>query len=492
MCFTFSGWLSRLKPVFDPALEHSYVAHVPRLTFPKSFTFGCATAAYQIEGAWREDGKGPSIWDDFSHRPGTVRDGTTGDIACDHYHRYQGDVDLLSGLGVDAYRFSIAWPRVVPTGDGAVNGAGLDFYDRLVDAVLERGIEPFVTLFHWDLPLALEKRGGWLSRGTVYAYARYVETVVRRLGDRVKVWMTLNEPMSVIGAGYLAGRHAPGYRSPLKAIQALHHLLVAHGMGVEIIRGLHSDAGVGIANAFSPVHPLRAKDRRVAERMSAVVNGLFMDPILKGHYPNEVAWVITLLNRKIRHGDLELIRRPLDFVGVNHYSRHIARRTFLPIVGFRLMKPVYEGVLFTDMDWEVYPNGLYDILSWIKRNYDNPPVYITENGAAYQDRRVEDEVNDTDRIAYLRDYLHYLHLAMAEGCDVRGYFVWSLLDNFEWEYGLSKRFGLIYVDYETLERIPKQSARWYAEVCRTRGFTTHRPSSQPASSGLSEPVELSP
>ena len=445
------------------------------IRFPAGFTWGCATAAYQIEGACRDDGKGPSVWDEFSHRAGTIQDGTTGDVACDHYHRYLQDFDLLTELGVGAYRFSIAWPRVVPDGDGPVNEAGLDFYDAMVDAVLERGIEPYVTLFHWDLPLALERRGGWLDRRTAYAYVRYVEKVVRRLGDRVKTWMTLNEPMTVIGAGYLAGRHAPGHASALKAIHALHHLLVAHGMGVDAIRGLQADARVGIANAFSPVHPLRAKDRRVAERMSAVVNGLFMDPILKGRYPTEVAWAIRLLNRRVRRGDMDLIRRRLDFIGVNHYSRYIARRTFLPLVGFRLMKPVYKGVLFTDMDWEVYPSGLYDILTWINRNYDNPPIYITENGAAYQDRRVQDEVNDADRISYLRAYLGYLHEAMEEGCDVRGYFVWSFLDNFEWEYGLSKRFGLIYIDYDTLERIPKQSARWYAKVCRNGGFERQLP-----------------
>jgi beta-glucosidase len=453
---------------------------MPTLTFPDSFTWGCATAAYQIEGAYRADGKGLSVWDEFTRRPGVIRDGSNGDVACDHYHRYRDDFALLTEIGVGAYRFSVSWPRVVPDGDGPINRAGLDFYDRMVDAVLERGIEPYVTLFHWDLPLELEKRGGWLNRRTAYAYVRYVEAVVRRLGDRVKTWMTLNEPMTVIGAGYLAGRHAPGHTSARKAIHALHHLLVAHGMGVETVRALDPGARVGIANAFSPVHPLRAKDERVAERMSAVVNGLFMDPILKGRYPKEVAWAIRLLNRKIRRGDMELISRPLDFIGVNHYSRYIARRTFLPIVGFRLMKPVYKGVLFTDMDWEVYPSGFHDILTWINRNYDNPPIYITENGAAYQDRRVEDEVNDTDRISYLRAYLYHLHRAMEEGCDVRGYFVWSFLDNFEWEYGLSKRFGVVYVDYSTQERLLKASGKWYARLCRTGSVDAHPLGSDPA------------
>ncbi|MFW5782967.1 MAG: family 1 glycosylhydrolase, partial [Spirochaetota bacterium] len=326
--------------------------------------------------------------------------------------------------------------------------------------------------------------GATATREQLHAYVRYAETVVKRLGDRVKSWITLNEPMTVIGAGYLAGRHAPGFKSALKALRALHHLLVAHGLGVDAIRALQPDARIGIANAFSPVHPLRAKDRRVAERMSAVVNGLFMDPILKGHYPREIAWAIRLLNRSIRRGDMELIRRPLDFVGVNHYSRYIARRTFLPIVGFQLMKPVYEGVLFTDMDWEVYPSGLFDTLTWINRTYDNPPIYITENGAAYQDRHVEEAVHDTDRIAYLRAYLRHLHRAMEDGCDVRGYFVWSLLDNFEWEYGLSKRFGLVYVDFGTLKRIPKASAAWYGDVCRS-GRVETQPSFESSSQSLS-------
>ena len=440
---------------------------MPTLIFPETFTWGCATAAYQIEGAWREDGKGPSVWDEFSHRPGTIRDGTTGDVACDHYHRYRHDLDLLSALSVDAYRFSVSWPRVYPAGDGRLNPPGLDFYDRLVDEILERGLTPFVTLFHWDLPLALEQRGGWLSRRTAHAFVRYAETVVRRLCDRVGRWITLNEPLSVIGAGYLAGRHAPGYRNALKAIHALHNLLLGHGLAVRAIRAIDSNAQIGISNAFSPVHPLRAKDRRTAERMSAAVNGLFMDPIMKGRYPREVSWAIRLLNRRIRPGDMTAIQAPLDFIGVNHYSRYIARRTFLPFIGFRLMKPVYEGVLFTDMDWEVYPDGFHDILTWISAEYDNPPVYITENGAAYDDRRVEAEVNDDDRIGYLKEYLANLHRAMQDGCDVRGYFVWSFLDNFEWEYGLSKRFGIVYVDYTTQERIVKASGRWYSRLCDT-------------------------
>jgi beta-glucosidase len=283
--------------------------------------------------------------------------------------------------------------------------------------------------------------------------------------------MTLNEPMSVIGAGYLAGRHAPGRHSAIQAIHALHNLLLAHGMGVRAIRSIDPHASVGIANAFSPVDPLRKRDERVARRISAAVNGLFMDPILKGRYPKELSWLIRFLNRKIRPGDMETIRAPLDFVGVNHYSRYIARRTFLPFIGFRIMRPVYDGVLFTDIDWEVYPSGFYDILSWIRTEYDNPPIYITENGAAYNDRMQADEVHDGDRIAYLKSYLGHLHRAIQDGSDVRGYFVWSLLDNFEWEYGLSKRFGIVYVDYASLQRTVKSSGRWYRDLCKTGVLT---------------------
>jgi beta-glucosidase len=438
---------------------------MPRRSFPEGFLWGCATSAYQIEGAWDADGKGPSIWDEFSHRAGVIRDGTNGDVACDHYHRFHADLDFLNSLAVGAYRFSVSWPRIVPDGTGEVNEKGLDFYDRLVDGVLERGIEPFVTLFHWDLPLALERKGGWLNRRTAYRFVDYSEHVVRRLGDRVSRWITLNEPLTVIGSGYLAGRHAPGHRSPVKAVHALHNMLLGHGLSVAAIRSLFANAEIGIANAFSPVDPLREKDARVARRVSAAVNGLFMDPILKGHYPPHLNRLIRLVNRNIRPGDMDIIRAPVDFVGVNHYSRYIARRTLLPFIGFRIMRPVYEGVLFTDIDWEVHPSGFYDILTWIAEEYDNPPIYITENGAAYDDRIREREVHDADRINYLRRYLVHLHRAIEAGCDIRGYFVWSLLDNFEWEYGLSKRFGLVHVNYETLERTLKSSGRWYAEVC---------------------------
>ncbi len=437
------------------------------LVFPEGFLWGSATSAYQIEGAAAEDGKGESVWDHFVRRPGAIHDGSRGDVACDHYHRWKSDVDLLSGLGLGAYRFSISWPRVIPDGTGHVNGRGLDFYDQLVDGLLERGIEPFVTLFHWDLPAVLESEGGWLSRRTVESFSRYADVVARRLGDRVRRWVTLNEPLTVVAAGYLAGRHAPGYRSLFKALKATHNLLLAHGKAVRAVRAAVPNAEIGLANAFSPAYPARNTDERLARRMSAVVNGLFMDPIFKASYPGEIRRLMRLANRSIRPGDMETISEPIDFVGVNHYTRYIARSTLLPFIGYRIVKPVYDDVLFTKMDWEVYPPGLYDILRWLAREYDNPRIYITENGAAFDDRVEASEVRDIDRIDYLRRYLSHLHRAMEDGSRVDGYFVWSFLDNFEWEHGLSKRFGLVYVDYHSQQRTVKQSGHWYARVAQS-------------------------
>ena len=440
------------------------------ISFPSGFLWGVSTSAYQIEGAWRAHGKGASIWDRFTRRKGVIQDGTTGNVACDHYHHWEQDLDLIQGLGCGSYRFSVSWPRVLPEGRGTVNEAGLDFYDRLVDGLLSRGIDPLITLYHWDLPESLEAEGGWVPRRIVRDFENYAELLARRLGDRVRSWVTINEPLSVVGAGYLAGAHAPGRRNVIAALRALHHLLLAHGHAVTRLKEILPGARVGIANAFSPVYPFRRKDVRAATRVSAALNRLCMDPILLGHYPRELEPLIKLINRGIRPGDFEAMSVPFDFIGVNHYSRYIARRTFLPFIGFRLMKPVYENVIFTDLDWEVYPQGLYDILTWIRDEYHNPTIMVTENGAAYQDQFNENLVEDADRVEYLEHYLIALKRAMDHGVDVRGYFVWSLLDNFEWAYGLSKRFGLYYVDYPTLSRIPKRSALWYTRLCRTNQF----------------------
>ncbi len=442
-----------------------------RINFPAGFVWGTATSAYQIEGAWNKDGKGPSIWDDFSHTPGNIEDGSTGDLACDHYHRYREDIGLMTAMNCNAYRFSISWPRVIPEGRGQINGKGADFYDRLIDSLLEKNITPFVTLHHWDLPSALQKRGGWTHRKTARYFAEYAEQMARLYGDRVRYWITLNEPISIAGSGYGGGVHAPGRKSPVRMFQAVHFLLLGHGLAVQAMRSSARNINIGITNAFAPVYPQRVQDERIVARISAFLNEMFMDPIFKGRYPKEIAWIIKLLNRKIRHRDFKTIAEPIDFIGVNHYSRLIARRTFLPYIGFKVLKPVYENVVFTDIDWEVYPPGFYRVLKWIHKTYDAPVIYVTENGAAFQGFFEGGRIDDSKRIDYLESYLAYLHRALAEGVDIRGYFVWSLLDNFEWQYGYTTRFGLVYVDYETQKRIIKESGHWYADVCRTGGFT---------------------
>lgn len=442
--------------------------------FSPEFIFGVSTSAYQIEGAFRDDGKGLSVWDTFVRRPGVIDAGDTGDRACDHYHRYRGDAALIGALGVDAYRFSVSWSRVLPDGTGRVNEAGLDFYDRLVDELAAAGLRPFVTLFHWDLPQALEERGGWTNRDAASWFAEYADLLARRLGDRVDHWITLNEPLSVVGAGYLAGVHAPGHRSLIKAVKATHTMLLAHAMGSEAIRAGDPGAIVGIANSFSPVYPARRKDARVARRIGQVLNQLFMDPFYFRRYPPFLAPVIHLLNRHIRPGDWKQIAVPPDFVGVNHYSRYIAKRTLLPFIGFRVLRPVYERIVFTDMDWEVYPPGFRRILAWIANRYGNPPVIVTENGASFDEPVSERRIDDQRRISYLRDYLLQMHAAIQAGCAVKGYFVWSLLDNFEWQHGYQQRFGIVHVDYRTLERIPKASYHFYQRVVATRSVAATR------------------
>jgi len=434
------------------------------ISFPDEFVWGVSTSAYQIEGAWNAHGKGESIWDRFTHRSGTIRDRSTGDVACDHYHRYEEDVDLIENLGVTAYRFSLSWPRIFPNGTGRVEERGIAFYDRLIDRLLERGITPYVTLFHWDLPQRLEDRGGWTVRETARRFRDYAETVVSRFGDRVRHWITLNEPLSVMGAGYLAGTHAPGRRSLVAAARAAHVQLLAHGLASRRIREIDPAAQVGIANSFSPVYPARRVDQRVARRIGSVLNELFMDPLFFGRYPPVLAPLLHLLNRGIRSSDWEIIREAPDFVGVNHYSRYIARRTLLPVLGFRFLKPISEHVLFTDMDWEVYPPGFYRILQWIGKRYGNPPVIVTENGASYDDPLEGNTVHDVRRREYLTRYLREMHRAIEYGQDIRGYFVWTLLDNFEWHYGYEQRFGLVHVDHHTQKRTPKESYRFYRDV----------------------------
>jgi beta-glucosidase len=441
--------------------------------FPTNFMWGAATSAYQIEGATDEDGRGPSIWDHFAATSGATYQGHTGAVAADHYHRMDDDVSLMAELGLGAYRFSIAWPRILPEGTGKVNSRGLDFYDRLVDALLARGITPLATLYHWDLPLALEQRGGWLSRETAFAFADYAEIVARRLGDRIDWWLTHNEPWCAAFLGYGIGVHAPGVRDMSAASAAAHHLLLAHGLAVPGIR-VHARplAQVGITLNLGPIYPEddTPETAQAWARADAFVNRWFLDPIFFGRYPYGVFDERTIPPPPIKQDDLAIIHTPIDFLGVNYYSRKVVRAPHPAEVGkpgslgFEEVMQV-PGASYTQMGpgWEVYPAGLTDLLVRLKRDYAPHAIIVTENGAAYDDRRDGDQIHDEQRLAYIRDHIQALGRALGQGVPLRGYFLWSLLDNFEWCEGYSKRFGMIYVDYETQRRIVKASGRWYGD-----------------------------
>lgn len=442
------------------------------LAFPEHFTWGAATAAYQIEGAWDEDGKGPSIWDVFCRVPGAIQDGDTGDVACDHYHRWREDVALMRELGLRAYRFSVSWPRVLPEGKGKVNRPGLDFYDRLVDALLAAEIQPFVTLYHWDLPQALQEEGGWPVRDTARRFADFADVVSRRLGDRVRHWITLNEPWVVAYAGYGNGYHAPGIRNPLAAVQATHHLLLAHGLAVPVLRENGDTATrVGITLNLSPVHSAsdRPADEEAARRYDGFLNRWFLDPLFRRRYPEDMLEMLGSVLPDGYEEDLETIAVPMDFLGVNNYTRTvIADDPDSVVVETREVKPT--GRPYTEMGWEVYPEGLYEILTRVHRDYAPPCIYVTENGAAFADRVDADgRVHDAQRMDFLREYIVQAHRALEEGVPLAGYFVWTLLDNFEWAYGYSKRFGIVYVDFATQERIVKDSGIWYRGVIAENG-----------------------
>jgi beta-glucosidase len=435
-------------------------------SFPADFVWGASTAAYQIEGAARADGRGESVWDRFSATPGKVRGGDTGDVACDFYHRYRDDVQLMSKLGLDAFRFSISWPRVLPPGRGSVNAAGLDFYDRLVDALLEHEIEPFATLFHWDTPQALEDAGGWPVRATADAFVEYVETVVARLGDRVRFWTTHNEPWVHAWIGHAWGEHAPGRRSEKDAVAAAHHLLLSHGWAVEAIRRAAPGAQVGISLNLHEAYPHSAspEDEAAAWQIDGEGNRWFLDPIFRGSYPADLLERNEIVAPLIRDGDLDAIAAPVDFLGINNYFRFLVGAGS---DGPRLV-PNPEAQ-HTEMGWEVYPDGLRKLLVRVADDYAPPAIYVTENGAAFSDVRVHDGgVHDPERVAYLNAYIDAMSQAIAAGAPVKGYFVWSLLDNFEWAHGYSKRFGLVYVDYPTLERVPKDSFYWYRDFLVSR------------------------
>jgi beta-glucosidase len=456
------------------------------LTFPVGFRWGTATASYQIEGAVAEDGRKPSIWDTFSHTPGRVRDGDTGDVACDHYHRYRDDIALMAGLGVNAYRFSLAWPRIQPDGRGAANQAGLDFYRRLVDELLSRDIEPWITLYHWDLPQPLEDAGGWPVRDTAERFAEYAAIAHDALGDRVRHWLTLNEPWCAAFLGYGNGEHAPGRRDAAASVRAAHHLNLGHGLAVRAMRAQRSDSHLGITLNLHALMPASdsAADRDATRRIDAIGNRVFLDPLLNGGYPEDLKADLEGVCDfgHVRDGDEATIGAPLSMLGLNYYSRSMVAAPenggapgdpaiASPWPGSERVRFLGRGLPVTDMGWEIDAAGLGDTLRWIHRDHTDLPLYIIENGAAYPDRPGPDgEVDDPERIAYLDAHLRACHEAIADGVPLRGYFAWSFMDNFEWAYGYSKRFGLVYVDYATQRRTAKSSAHWYSDVVARNGL----------------------
>jgi beta-glucosidase len=454
------------------------------VAFPPGFLWGAATAAFQIEGSTTVDGRSQSVWDTFCRKPGAVVNGDTGEPAADHYRKYGEDVELMRELGLGAYRFSTAWPRIRPDA-GEPNGRGLDFYDRLVDSLLAVGIAPWATLYHWDLPQKLEDEGGWANRDTAYRFAEYAETIVSRLGDRVACWTTLNEPWCAAILGYAQGIHAPGRTEPRAAVAAVHHLLLGHGLAMDVIRRHAPESKAGLTLNLFPVvpeDPESAADLEAVRRVDGLQNRLFLDPVLRGEYPDDLIEDLAPfgLSDHIHAGDLDVISAPLDLLGVNYYrgyqvtgtARVGAEAGGAAWIGAETVGFVSDdGLPRTESGWQVQPDGLTDILVRVHQEYPAIPLYVTENGAAYPDHEHGDgKVEDHDRVAFLDSHLRAAHTAIEEGVDLRGYFYWSLLDNFEWAEGYAKRFGLVHVDYETQYRTPKQSARWYSQVINHNGL----------------------
>jgi beta-glucosidase len=441
-----------------------------KIAFPDGFLWGSATSAYQIEGSPLADGAGPSIWQRFAHTPGMMASGDTGDVACDHYNRMESDVALMRELGMQAYRFSVSWSRVLPHGKGAINAKGLDFYSRLVDTLLANGITPLLTLYHWDLPAALDDRGGWLNPDIAMWFAEYAQVMARKLDDRVKFWATLNEPWVVTDGGYLHGALAPGHRSKYEAPIASHHLMRAHGAAVQAYRA-NGRNKIGLVVNLEPKYAASqsAEDLAAVKRADAYMNRQYLDPAYFGRYPEELKEIFGDAWPEWPDEDFALIRQPTDFLGVNYYTRSVTRHE--PNNYPLKVAPVRQHATYSETGWEVFPQGLTDTLLWVKERYGNPPVYITENGSAFYDPPVAENgvIDDPLRVDYQRKHLRAVHAAIAQGCDVRGYMAWSLLDNLEWSLGFSKRFGIVHVDFATQKRTPKASARHYAKVIATNG-----------------------
>jgi beta-glucosidase len=442
-------------------------------SFPDGFLWGTASSAYQVEGAWNEDGKGPSVWDTFTHQPGKIFHNQTGDFAVDHYHRWKEDVSLMKYLGLKAYRFSISWSRILPEGKGAINQPGLDFYDRLVDELLANEIQPLPTLFHYDLPQSLEDEGGFTARQTAFHFADYARIVASRLGDRISTWLTINEPLVYAINGHLIGEHAPGATDIESAISVVHYQLLAHGLATQAIRSTaQRSATIGIALNLNPAYPasLSEEDQQAAVRFETIQNRSTLDPLFRGSYPQELLDLISLLLPPIKQDDFKIISTPIDFVGVNYYSRAVIRHDpNVPFVEFIDVRPTGNPY---SMMWEIYPPGLSDLLRKINREYHPPKIMITENGIPVADDvDLDCRIRDVRRIQYLQDHLIEVHQVIQEGVPVNGYLVWSLMDNFEWAFGYRMRFGLIYVDFDNLKRTIKDSGEWYRRVISKNGFT---------------------
>lgn len=457
-------------------------SHAGVLSFPRGFRWGAATSAYQIEGALDADGRGVSIWDTFAQRPGAIQDGDIADVACEHYRRFPDDIALMADLGLGAYRFSVSWPRVQPDGTGRANPAGLDFYRRLVDELLNHGIEPWLTLYHWELPQPLEDAGGWPARDTAARFAEFTAILHEALGDRVNHWITINEPWCASFLGYGSGVHAPGRRDGASAVRAAHHLLLGHGLAGQVLRASDASAQVGASVDLSPMTPLRQTeaDLDATRRMDGLRNRLFLDALLRGSYPDDVLADLAHVTDfgHVRDGDLSVISEPGTFLAINYYMRHYATApepgqdgAGPAWTGSEDVRLVHVGEPVTAMNWEIDPTGLSEILLRIHQEYPAIPLYVTENGAAFEDIVGPDgRVKDDARVAYLDAHLRACHQAIAGGAPLSGYFAWSLLDNFEWAAGFSKRFGIVYVDYATQQRTVKASAEWYAQVIQRHGL----------------------
>ncbi len=431
--------------------------------FGPDFVWGVATSAFQIEGASDVDGRGPSIWDTFCQQPGVIADGSDGRVACDHYHRLDADLDLIASLGVDAYRFSVAWPRVQPLGSGAWNPAGLAFYDRLVDGLLARGIRPYLTLNHWDLPQALQAGGGWANRATVGHFVDYARGIARHFGDRLASITTHNEPWVIAILGHETGVFAPGIRQRATALQVAHHLLLSHGLALQALRGDGCQAPLGIVLNLSPIHPASASaaDQQAARHEDGRLLRWFMDPLFRASYPQDVLDQLGADAPQVAPGDLAAIATPMDFLGVNYYSRTVVSSAG-PVDAKSLGHPV------TDMGWEVYPEGLTELLQRLHQDYPVPPLFVTENGGAFQDQLAGGRVADRERVDYIAHHIEAVAQAIRRGVPMGGYMVWSLLDNFEWASGYLKRFGIVHVDYTTQQRTCKDSALWYRDFLRSQ------------------------